>query len=263
MFHPHGPTIRELLVQALSSTERGYDLLAPKFEYTPFRTPDVIVAPAIAHLGGPGSLAMALDVCCGTGAVLRHLRRLCRDCVVGIDMSGGMLAVARQQTAEAPGDAAIKLVRGNMLAMPFTAVFDVAVCFGALGHLLPQEQPRFVAQVAQVLKPGGRFVVVTTPRPAWWSARYWWARTFNAVMHLRNWVLAPPFVMYYLTFLLPEAVALLRHQGFAVAVHQGLFPGRFQQVRLVIGTLVDRRATDPGAPAALHTHDTCGRQSAL
>ena len=29
MFHPQGPTVWELLVQALSSTEQGYDLLAP------------------------------------------------------------------------------------------------------------------------------------------------------------------------------------------------------------------------------------------
>ena len=40
MFHAKGPTFWELAVQALSSTEHGYDLLAPKFDYTPFRTPD-------------------------------------------------------------------------------------------------------------------------------------------------------------------------------------------------------------------------------
>ena len=35
MFSPQGPTLRELTVQALSSVERGYDLLAPKFDHTP------------------------------------------------------------------------------------------------------------------------------------------------------------------------------------------------------------------------------------
>ena len=43
MFHPDGPTFWELARQALSSTTRGYDLLAPKFDVTPFRTPDVIL----------------------------------------------------------------------------------------------------------------------------------------------------------------------------------------------------------------------------
>ena len=35
--------MRELAVQALSSVEGGYDLLAPKFDYTPFRTCDGVL----------------------------------------------------------------------------------------------------------------------------------------------------------------------------------------------------------------------------
>ena len=68
MFHPRGPTLRELAVQALSSTERGYDLLAPKFDYTPFRTPEEILVPALSNLDMPRSIAAALDMCCGTGS---------------------------------------------------------------------------------------------------------------------------------------------------------------------------------------------------
>jgi SAM-dependent methyltransferase len=151
-----------------------------------------------------------------------------------------MLEVARRMMQEAPGHARIDLVRGHVLTMPFRAAFYVAGCFGALGHILPQEQAPFIAQVAHVLKPGGRFVCVTTPRPPWWSARHWRAQGFNVLMHLRNRLHTPPFIMDYLTFLLPEAVVLLRQQGFDVTVHAEVFPGRFQQVRLVIGTLTDR-----------------------
>ena len=43
MFWPQGPSVRELAVQALSSVEGGYDLLAPKFDHTPFRTPDDVL----------------------------------------------------------------------------------------------------------------------------------------------------------------------------------------------------------------------------
>ena len=46
MFDPEGPTLFELARQALSSTEHGYDLLAPKFDVTPFRTPDAILTRA-------------------------------------------------------------------------------------------------------------------------------------------------------------------------------------------------------------------------
>ena len=43
MFRPGGPTFVELARQALSSVERGYDLLAPKFDLTPFRTHDELL----------------------------------------------------------------------------------------------------------------------------------------------------------------------------------------------------------------------------
>ncbi len=43
MFHPKGPTFLELTRQCLSSTEHGYDLLADKFDYTPYRTPEEVL----------------------------------------------------------------------------------------------------------------------------------------------------------------------------------------------------------------------------
>jgi hypothetical protein len=61
-------------------------------------------------------------------------------------------------------------------------------------------------------------------------------------MHLRNRLLSPSFIMYYLNFPLPELVALLDKHGFSVDVHHGVFAGRFRHVRLVIGTLAQRHA---------------------
>src|SRR2546430_12186839 len=52
-----------------------------------------------------------LDVCCGTGAGMELLRPLCRDRVVGLDFSRGMLEVGRQRTAAAPGSARLELDR--------------------------------------------------------------------------------------------------------------------------------------------------------
>src|SRR5262249_18433690 len=138
----------------------GYDLLAPKFDYTPFRTPDLVLARVGEHLAPLGPFASGLDVCCGTGAAMRMLRPLCRERVVGLDFSAGMLAVARERTADAPGTAALEFVRGDALATPFDAAFDVATCFGAFGHILPRDQARFLDGVARALRPGGRFVSV-------------------------------------------------------------------------------------------------------
>jgi SAM-dependent methyltransferase len=236
MFHPQGPTFYELAVQALSSTERGYDLLAPKFDYTPFRTPQEILDAAGAQLQPLAPFGSALDLCCGTGAGLRMLRPLCRDRVVGLDMSRGMLDVCRQHVADAPGSAAVELVRGNALALPFGPVFDLVVSFGAFGHILRRDEPRFVAEVFRVLRPGGRFVFVTSPWPRFWSLPYWLARGFNAAMRVRNFLIRPPFIMYYLTFLLPEVQDLLQQHGFTVEVRPLGFAGRGSSLRLVSAT---------------------------
>ena len=71
MFDKDGPTLLELAKQALSSTRDGYDLLAPKFDKTPFRTPDVIIEKTFETLGEP--VGSALDVCCGTGDIAQRL----------------------------------------------------------------------------------------------------------------------------------------------------------------------------------------------
>lgn len=236
MFHPNGPTFWELARQALSSTERGYDLLAPKFDYTPFRTPDSILLKVGEYLHKTGPIDTALDICCGTGAAMRVLRPVCRQRVVGLDRSQGMLAEAQRRTADAPGTAALEFVRADVLEMPFKDAFDVAVCFGAFGHIETHDEPAFVRQVAQVLKPGGRFVFVSATMPPLWSLRYWLARGFNAAMRVRNFLKSPPFIMYYLTFMLPEAQQLLEANGFSVEVKDADFNYPFGSLRLVTAT---------------------------
>ncbi|MFW5921548.1 MAG: class I SAM-dependent methyltransferase, partial [Polyangiales bacterium] len=131
MFHRQGPSLWELIVEGLQSTERGYDMIAPKFDYTPFRTPDWVMEPAIARVG---QVDRALDVCCGTGAAMRLLRPHCRREVLGIDFSDGMMHEAGRRIAEdSQGGAGVRFVRGDALEMPFEDAFDVATCFGAFG----------------------------------------------------------------------------------------------------------------------------------
>jgi ubiquinone/menaquinone biosynthesis C-methylase UbiE len=223
--------------QALSSTREGYDLLAPKFDYTPFRTPASILAAAARQIGPAGSIAAALDVCCGTGAAMESLRPLCRDRIVGVDFSVPMLAVARRNTHSAAGTARLEFVQANVLELPYERAFDVAVCFGALGHILPRDQARFVGQIKRALVPGGRFVFASSYRPSHLSPRYWLSRGFNAAMHVRNALVRPPFVMFYLTFLVPPACKLLEAHGFRVEIRQGVFPAPYEKGCLVIATL--------------------------
>ncbi len=164
------------------------------------------------------------------------LRPICRDRVVGLDMSAGMLEEAHRLNSDAPGDAALEYVRGNALSMPFDSAFDLAVSFGAFGHILPKDEGRFVGQIAHVLKPGGRFVFVTAYMPPLWSPVYWMAHGFNAAMHVRNLLWSPPFIMFYLTFMLPEAKMMLEANGFEVELPDVEFAMPWTGLRLVTAT---------------------------
>jgi len=180
-------------VQALSSVERGYDLLAPKFDHTPFRTPEVILDATVEALAGSGPFTEGLDVCCGTGAGMRVLRSLCRERITGVDFSAGMLAQARDAHPDATW------VRADARALPFAEGFDLAVTFGALGHFLPGERPALFEGVHRALRPGGLFAVPVGVSPSPTSVWYWATLGFDLAMRVRNAVWRPPFVMYYRT----------------------------------------------------------------
>ncbi|MEU6895854.1 methyltransferase domain-containing protein [Streptomyces sp. NPDC046557] len=214
MFTSQGPTLRELAVQALTSVERGYDLLAPKFDETPFRTPDRMldaVEEALAEY--EGSFGSGLDLCCGTGAGLPLLRRLCRDRVTGVDLSAGMLRQAARDLPEGTD-----LVRADALALPDALAdsYDLAVSFGAFGHFLPAQRPALFSGVHRTLRPGGVFAFpIGAPIPP--TAPLWWAVAgFDAAMRVRNAVWRPPFVMYYRSFPWGPVRADLRAAGFTV-----------------------------------------------
>src|ERR1700728_1653430 len=151
MFSAQGPSLRELTMQALSSVEGGCDLLAPKFDHTPFRTPDAVLDATDGALRPLGPFGRGLDVCCGTGAGIGVLRSLCQGPVTGVDFSAGMLPRARRAHPSA------EWVRADARALPFAGTFDLAVSFGALGHFLPAERAALFAGVYRALRPGGTF----------------------------------------------------------------------------------------------------------
>lgn len=209
MFSPTGPTLSELAVQALSSVEHGYDLLAPKFDVTPFRTPEPILDAVVDAVRPLGPFRAGLDVCCGTGAGVGVLRQVCEERVTGVDVSAGMLEAAAAAVPEVPGGPAVEWVRADARALTFAGEFDLAMSFGAFGHFLPRERPGLFAGVHAALRPGGRFVFPIPAPPRVGSRLYWGLWGFDAVMRLRNAVWRPPFVMYYRTFRLPEVLAEL------------------------------------------------------
>jgi len=105
---------------------------------------------------GPGS--RALDVATGTGDLAIELASRGAS-VIGSDFSEGMLDVARRK---APG---LTWEQGNALELPYEdGAFDAAtVGFGARNF---SDLPQGLSEMARVVKPGGRVVVleITTPQ---------------------------------------------------------------------------------------------------
>jgi SAM-dependent methyltransferase len=210
MFSPQGPSVRELAMQALASVEVGYDLLAPKFDRTPFRTPGGVLDATAGALRPLGPFGSGLDVCTGTGAGMQVLESVCRGPITGVDFSAGMLAQARSAYPDA------SWVRADVRALPFAGDFDLAVSFGALGHFLPAERPALFAGVHRALRPGGVFAFPIVAPPPVTSRGYWALLGFDLAMRVRNAVWRPPFVMYYRTCPLHAVRDDLTASGFAV-----------------------------------------------
>lgn len=101
--------------------------------------------------------ALVLDVACGTGDMAVELLK--RGCsVTGIDLSEEMLAIARRKTAEANFQLA------NAEALPFDdASFDaVTSAFGIRNFV---HLDKGLAEMARVLKSGGRMVILEMSTP--------------------------------------------------------------------------------------------------
>lgn len=261
MFSPDGPSLRELAIQALSSTEHGYDLLAPKFDHTPYRTPERVLDAVERALRPLGPFDAGLDVACGTGAGMRVLGRLCRERVTGVDFSAGMLTVGRRtrpvpQDPSDGGGPAVDWVRADALALPFRPVFGLAISLGAFGHFLPRERQALFGQVHDALRPGGLFAFPVGAPPRTGSRVYWSLLAFDTAMRVRNALWRPPFVMYYRTFPLSGVLTDLRRAGFTVRLLRlpgtGVLPDGSPRARLVVAERGSVSRTESCEPTALH-----------
>jgi len=137
---------------------------------------------------GPGD--SVLDVCCGTGDLAFELasRVSPQGHVVGCDFSEPMLDLAREKAIKA-GVGSVRFEWADALQLPYDAGrFDaVTVGFG-VRNFADREQG--LREMARVLRPGGRLVVLefTEPRRPPFSTFYslWFDRIVPVLGRLTN-----------------------------------------------------------------------------
>lgn len=170
------------------ASNRPVDLTGLPAAYQQWRTSELgritdhIEEELILDFIGPASGKRVLDVGCGDGVLGVRLARDGAD-VTGLDSDPLMLEVARRRLVDAKVIAVF--VDGKAEALPFPdASFDVVVAVTVL-CFVPEPLKAF-AEMARVLRPGGRLVIGELGRHSLWAAK----RSIAGWRGSRTWRLA-------------------------------------------------------------------------
>jgi ubiquinone/menaquinone biosynthesis C-methylase UbiE len=131
----------------------AYDWVSGTFFHGQWRTWQRLALRRLA--GVPGRRVLELGF--GTGDLQYDLLRAGYE-PVGVDLSGAMLRQTRRKARRRGIAGALRLARARSQALPFPADhFDAVVSTFPSDYIV---DPRTIAEVARVLRPGGRLVVV-------------------------------------------------------------------------------------------------------
>jgi len=163
---------------------------------------------AVRELRLPGR-SLVLDLACGTGDFCRELERKAYR-VIGFDFSHGMLVHANTQ---AP------LVEADILRLPVAdAGAEGVTCGFALRNVV--SLPNFFAEIARVVRPGGRIALLDVSEPDNAVVRAGNSLYFNRVVPMIGGALSDKDAYSYLprsmAYLPPpeEMVRMLADAGF-------------------------------------------------
>jgi demethylmenaquinone methyltransferase/2-methoxy-6-polyprenyl-1,4-benzoquinol methylase len=160
-------------VEKQAYVEGMFDAVAPTYDRANLLMSFGLESGWRKHLvreSGAGPASSVLDVGCGTGRLLMDFARRGRvGKGVGVDLSNGMLAVARREDRWN-----LEWMQGSALALPQPeGAFDAVVSAWVVRSIT--DPALFFREMARCAKPGGRVLVLelTRPRSAWLRAAYW------------------------------------------------------------------------------------------
>jgi demethylmenaquinone methyltransferase / 2-methoxy-6-polyprenyl-1,4-benzoquinol methylase len=189
--------------------------------------------------------ASVADVACGTGKLTGELAERVGPFgkVIGVDLSGGMLALAEHEYRDL---VQVEFRHGDALALP---IEDDDVDAATIGFGLRNLQS-FEAgfrELARIVRPGGRVVCLelTVPRPRWWGRLY--QATFRRTAPIAGSVFGRKRAYRYLPDSLegfPDADQLAQTMRVA-----GLVDVSYR--RLGLGMVALHRGTVPAGPDSL------------
>lgn len=158
--HYAAPRLAEAILAALraagaDATPLDPDRLAPADQ---FHSRGLAATEELAALADFTLGAAVLDLGAGIGGPARWIAKRHPVQVTGLDLSADYCRTAALLTTRCGLADRVRFVEGDALAMPFAdAAFDLVWTQHVAGNIA--DRPRLYAEIARVLKPGGRFLM--------------------------------------------------------------------------------------------------------
>ena len=152
-------------MSTVESTAGIYDGAAGQWaRRQPVLLSDYTARPFVMKRLGRLSGEAVLDLGCGEGYVARQVKEAGASRLLGIDVSEGMITLARETEASELRGIEYAVGSATDIGHLESESFDLTIAIFLFNYLTRAEMTRVMTGVARVLRPGGRFLF-TVPHP--------------------------------------------------------------------------------------------------